>query len=576
VGGGRYNQATGTNATVGGGGYNQATSSNATVGGGNQNTASNESATVGGGGYNTASGYVGTVSGGGYNTTSGDYAVISGGWHNANSGFCSAILGGYADTITSTGNYSHLFGIGSKLTQDSTFMVDLPHVWFGTEANGYEFPYGRGTDGQVMKTDGSGLLSWGSIVYVDSARIAANAHKLQGKDTIDLNNSFVNEGQVNSIANVMIQDAAVTTPKIADTAVTMPKIAQAGASAGQVIKWNGTAWQPGADSSMDNDWSFLVTDGADTTLQMGGQWGLARAGNTLYGNADSTHVNLGVGGTTGASGQNYKYCTVGGGFQNAATWDYATVGGGVSNIASYHCATVAGGRCNTASGDHATVAGGSANTASGHTATVAGGQGNYASNYVATVSGGAVNAASGDFAIVGGGQYNANAGYCSAILGGYADTIAATGNYSYLFGINSNLTQDSTFMVDLPHVRFGTEANGYEFPCGRGTDGQVMVTNGSGLLSWVSAPADTDWLISGSNMSSGIGGNIGVGVGAGTTTAKLDVSGSTGYNQLRMRTTYTPSSSTDANGNVGDIAWDDSYVYVKTSAGWKRSALSTW
>jgi len=43
-----------------------------------------------------------------------------------------------------------------------------------------------------------------------------------------------------------------------------------------------------------------------------------------------------------------------------------------------------------------------------------------------------------------------------------------------------------------------------------------------------------------------------------------------------MRTSYTPSGTSDTNGNVGDVAWDDNYIYVKTSAGWARAALSTW
>jgi hypothetical protein len=37
----------------------------------------------------------------------------------------------------------------------------------------------------------------------------------------------------------------------------------------------------------------------------------------------------------------------------------------------------------------------------------------------------------------------------------------------------------------------------------------------------------------------------------------------------------TPSGSADSQGTVGDITSDDNYIYVKTSAGWKRSALST-
>jgi|GEM_PF-6587495 len=39
---------------------------------------------------------------------------------------------------------------------------------------------------------------------------------------------------------------------------------------------------------------------------------------------------------------------------------------------------------------------------------------------------------------------------------------------------------------------------------------------------------------------------------------------------------YTPTSSADARGQIGDVTSDDSYIYTKTSTGWKRSALSTW
>lgn len=58
-------------------------------------------------------------------------------------------------------------------------------------------------------------------------------------------------------------------------------------------------------------------------------------------------------------------------------------------------------------------------------------------------------------------------------------------------------------------------------------------------------------------------------------TALLDVGASTGYNQLRLRTTYTPSSTADVNGNAGDVSWDDNYIYIKTGSGWKRTALSS-
>lgn len=39
---------------------------------------------------------------------------------------------------------------------------------------------------------------------------------------------------------------------------------------------------------------------------------------------------------------------------------------------------------------------------------------------------------------------------------------------------------------------------------------------------------------------------------------------------------FTPTGSSDPNGNVGDTAWDDNYFYVKTPDGWKRAELETW
>jgi hypothetical protein len=81
-------------------------------------------------------------------------------------------------------------------------------------------------------------------------------------------------------------------------------------------------------------------------------------------------------------------------------------------------------------------------------------------------------------------------------------------------------------------------------------------------------------LMPGAAKGSGLSGNVGVGTTS--PTAKMDVNGPTGFNQLRVRTSYTPTGTVDPNGNVGDIAWDDDYVYVKTNAGWKRTVLATW
>lgn len=43
-----------------------------------------------------------------------------------------------------------------------------------------------------------------------------------------------------------------------------------------------------------------------------------------------------------------------------------------------------------------------------------------------------------------------------------------------------------------------------------------------------------------------------------------------------IRSASTPSGTADASGSTGDMRWDADYIYVKTAAGWKRAALSTW
>jgi hypothetical protein len=39
---------------------------------------------------------------------------------------------------------------------------------------------------------------------------------------------------------------------------------------------------------------------------------------------------------------------------------------------------------------------------------------------------------------------------------------------------------------------------------------------------------------------------------------------------------FTPQGSSDPTGSVGDIAYDENYIYIRTEAGWKRSAFESW
>lgn len=104
-----------------------------------------------------------------------------------------------------------------------------------------------------------------------------------------------------------------------------------------------------------------------------------------------------------------------------------------------------------------------------------------------------------------------------------------------------------------------------------GRQATVTASNAIAFGNYITAAQD-DTVIIGNNS---LGNKAKVGIWTSTPTASLDVSGTTGYNQLRVRTTYTPTGTADVNGNTGDLVWDDSFFYVKTAAGWKRTALAT-
>jgi hypothetical protein len=190
------------------------------------------------------------------------------------------------------------------------------------------------------------------------------------------------------------------------------------------------------------DWTFRITDTSDTTLITKGPWGIARFGNILYGNQDRTHVNLGVSCTTGTSGQNYQYCTVGGGYANNASGRQATVSGGRDNIATEEGATVSGGWGNRATAEDATIGGG---------------YDNQVSVAVGTISGGDYNGCGGDSgATIGGGMWGEAWGKFSTIPGGWMNKTDA--DYSLAAGRWTRLTEDADYTFAFGN-NFSTSAS---------------------------------------------------------------------------------------------------------------------
>ena len=99
-----------------------------------------------------------------------------------------------------------------------------------------------------------------------------------------------------------------------------------------------------------------------------------------------------------------------------------------------------------------------------------------------------------------------------------------------------------------------------------GTDDYIRFYAGKDAIS------TSDIHIQGSGTTgSVVKGNIGI--NNESPTSKIDIIGTTGYHQLRLRTDYTPTSAADGNGDIGDVCWDDDYFYVKTNNGWGRTSL---
>jgi hypothetical protein len=104
---------------------------------------------------------------------------------------------------------------------------------------------------------------------------------------------------------------------------------------------------------------------------------------------------------------------------------------------------------------------------------------------------------------------------------------------------------------------------------GSGAANQISVWSGAASLTGFSSLT-----FNGSTNVLKLNGQLGVNLGASSATSYVDINGATGFNQLRLRTQFTPTGGGDSNGNVGDFAWDDNKLYLKTTAGWKEVVLA--
>ncbi len=275
-------------------------------------------------------------------------------------------------------------------------------------------------------------------------------------------------------------------------------------SANQIAKWNGSAWACANDDGVTSAWLLTGNSGTDANTNfLGTTDGVSltlRANNTIGwrlspSGTDTPNIVGGYSGNSATSG--IVGATIGGGgasgFINQVTSDYALVAGGRNNSSNGFAATVGGGQTNTTNASYSTVSGGFNNSANSSFSTVSGGSLNTADATSATVGGGTGNTASGGGSTVGGGSSNLASG-SSATVGGGANNTAA-GDYSFVVGRrakNSDATHDGVFLfADSTNADFSsTAANQFRV---RSTGGAEFITNSAGTTGVTLSAGGGSW-----------------------------------------------------------------------------------
>jgi hypothetical protein len=346
---------------------------------------------------------------------------------------------------------------------------------------------------------------------------------------------------------------------------------------------------------------YLNSLAGDFSLVVGG-----RSNSINGGDSDNSVI---VGGRDNVISANSDSTIIGGGRGNAISGQYSLIVGGGYNL--------------ILSGSSYSVIGGGA-----------GNEINYSS--YSFIGGGAAHYINGgSYNVVGGGKnndINTTSSY-STIIGGYNNIISH--NNSHIIGSNLSTTQSATTFVENLDVSgemvvhnsvgilttdfdtinkplvslsgnssslirheindgdgtgvqlgvrgssevtfpgFGGQGDGFVY-AGTSTDGLNIINQlGSGKEDYIrfyagqdASGSISDIHIQGSGSTRGF-----VGVKTMQPTSNFDIAATNGYEQLRLRASYTPTTSGDTNGNVGDVAWDDDYFYMKTNSGWGRTSL---
>jgi hypothetical protein len=533
ISGGERNATSVDYASIGGGSGNTVNKIGGTIAGGTQNTVTGlqYSAVLGGFG-NTASGNRTAIGCGSENETESEYSVVSGGYRNKARADRSAIIGGAELTLSGTATGS--FGFNANrisggfpdrpitIADANTGVFNNVDLWLTNNDNTtrtlrfYEafntagaFPSGAnyvafraptsinsnvtwtlpsadGTANQVLKTDGSGNLTWSNDIgkfYFAGRGISISNDSIISTGFLD---STTKGDVIGKFDSLYIKNGSVTDNKIAIGALSTNKLAKGSATDGQVLTWDqaGNVWTPknsnfsffatsrditipnntvpahqiipiGSESNIDfvispkGSGSILAnlpisgsidkrgTRAIDLQMQRSNADEVAKGPNSVIAGGRNNKITSAgtqsviVGGTTNSvSASN---ATIVGGQLNTASGISSFIGGGIDNDASGEATGIVGGQYNTASSTLAFIGGGANNTVSASNAAIVGGQSNsILSGTHGFIGSGLTNSLNGAYGVIAGGRLNRVSGTYGFIGGGERDTIA--GNYSVISG----------------------------------------------------------------------------------------------------------------------------------------------
>ncbi|MFM6955678.1 MAG: beta strand repeat-containing protein, partial [Ignavibacteria bacterium] len=167
------------------------------------------------------------------------------------------------------------------------------------------------TTGQVLKWNGTAwqaqkdsvkLYFPGQGIAISNDTIINTGGSVDTNNLITKNRISANGEVLGKFDSLYIKNGVVTTIKLADTSVTAAKLNRMGANTGQVLKWNGTAWQaqndsvklyfPGQGIAISND-TIINTGGSVDTNNLITKNRISANGEVL-GKFDSLYIKDGA------------------------------------------------------------------------------------------------------------------------------------------------------------------------------------------------------------------------------------------------------------------------------------------